>query len=112
MDETTGASSKEEMRIDYQDANNSSTEDTGHVEKHVHFSDNVEMVTQENEQEMSQEKQSSEVIKIGDVKVSSKWLHMDTVEHEKLEWMKDCRKPSALDSKVLFSKIPVTCMSH
>lgn len=39
-------------------------------------------------------------IQIGDVKVSNKWLHMGTVESEKLEWMKDCPTPSAVESKV------------
>ena len=39
-------------------------------------------------------------IKIGDVKVSSEWLHMGTVESEKLQWMKDCSTPSAVESKV------------
>lgn len=29
------------------------------------------------------------------IEVDSRWLHMDKVEHEKLEWMKDLPKPSA-----------------
>ena len=39
-------------------------------------------------------------LKIGDVNVSGKWLHMGTVESEKLQWMKDCPTPSAVESKV------------
>jgi hypothetical protein len=29
------------------------------------------------------------------IDVDSKWVHMDNVEHEKFEWMKDLPKPSA-----------------
>jgi len=29
------------------------------------------------------------------IEIDSRWLHMDKVEHEKLEWMKDLPKPSA-----------------
>ena len=98
---TTEGGSEEEKREDHHDTKNSSTEETCHVEKHVHFSENVEMITQENEQEMLVVEQPDEEIKIGDVQVSNKWLHMGTVESDKLEWMKDCPAPSALESKVL-----------
>ena len=29
------------------------------------------------------------------IEIDSRWLHMDKVEREKLEWMKDLPKPSA-----------------
>ena len=47
-----------------------------------------------------QDEMSDNGMTIGNLKVSQKWLHMDTVETEKLEWMKDCTVPSAVDSKV------------
>ena len=28
------------------------------------------------------------------IEVDSRWVHMDKVEHEKLEWMKDLPKPA------------------
>ena len=34
------------------------------------------------------------------VKVEKDWVHMDKIEYEKLEWMKDLPKPQAGDSKV------------
>ena len=34
--------------------------------------------------------------------ISEKWLHMDQVEPEKLEWMKNCEMPSAKKSGVCF----------
>ena len=71
-----------------------------HDEKHVHFSDDVEMITQTNGQEMPLVEHTDSGMKIGGVKVSNKWLHMGTVESEKLQWMKDCPTPSAVESKV------------
>lgn len=76
------------------------------AEKHVHFNDNVQVITQENRQstvsvnEQHENLMSDNSMTIGNLKVSKKWLHMDTVETEKLEWMKDCTVPSAVDSKV------------
>jgi hypothetical protein len=29
------------------------------------------------------------------IELDSRWVHMDTIEHEKLEWIKDLPKPSA-----------------
>jgi len=78
-------------------------EESGHGEKHVHFSEDVEIITPKNEQKVIAEGDSDGSITVGDLQVSSKWLHMDTVETEKLEWMKDCPAPSAVDSKVLFN---------
>ena len=78
--------------------------ESGHGGKHVHFSEDVQIITQENEQKIKEQGQQEEPdsgITIGDLKVSSKWLHMGTVETEKLEWIKDCPAPSAVDSKVL-----------
>ena len=34
------------------------------------------------------------------LKVEKSWLHMDKVEYDKLEWMKDLPKPQAGDTKV------------
>ena len=34
------------------------------------------------------------------MKVEKDWVHMDKVEYEKLEWMKDLPKPQAGDSQV------------
>lgn len=28
------------------------------------------------------------------IEVDSRWIHMDNIEHEKLEWMKDLPTPS------------------
>lgn len=28
------------------------------------------------------------------IEIDSRWIHMNNVEHEKLEWMKDLPKPS------------------
>ena len=78
-------------------------EETGLIDKHVHFSEDVQIIEQENEQKMTeqdQQGQADDCITVGDLKVSSKWLHMDAVETEKMKWMKDCPAPSALDSKV------------
>ena len=93
--------SMEEKQVGHKNSNNPTGENIGQVEKQVQFNENVEMIKERNEQNRIQEKQSSEVKKIGDIEVSSKWIHMDTVEHEKLEWMKDCPPPSALESKVI-----------
>lgn len=90
-----------EKQVGHKNSNNPTGENIGQVEKQVQFNEDVEMIKEGNEQNRIQEKQSSEVKKIGDVEVSSKWLHMDTVEYEKLEWMKDCPPPSALESKVM-----------
>ena len=78
--------------------------ESGRGDKHVHFSEDVQLITQENEQTLmaqGQQEESDGCITIGDLKVSSKWLHMGTVEMEKLEWMKDYPSPSAVDRKVL-----------
>lgn len=78
-------------------------EETGHIDKHVHFSEDVQIITQENEQKMmeqEQQEQADDCRTVGDLKVSSRWLHMDAVETEKMEWMEDCPAPSAVDSKV------------
>ena len=78
--------------------------ESSHSGKHVHFSDNVQMIPQENQQGIitanEQHEQSGDCMTIGDLRVSRQWLHMDTVETEKLEWMKDCPVPSAVDSEV------------
>jgi hypothetical protein len=29
------------------------------------------------------------------IEIDSRWIHMDNIEYEKLEWMKDLPKPSA-----------------
>ena len=65
--------------------------------KQVHFSENVEIIKPDNKEETII---ADGCITIGDMEVSSKWLHMGTVETEKLEWMKDCQTPSAVESKV------------
>ena len=84
----------------------STTNESILAEKHVHFNDNVQVMTQENLQstvsvnEQHENLMSDNSMTIGNLKVSQKWLHMDTVETEKLEWMKDCTVPSAVDSKV------------
>ena len=93
--------SMEEKQVGHKNNNNPTGENIGRVEKQVQFNENVEMIKEGNEQNRIQEKQFSEVKKIGDIEVSSKWIHMDTVEYEKLEWMKDCPPPSALESKVM-----------
>ncbi|XP_029211731.2 RNA polymerase II-associated protein 1-like isoform X2 [Acropora millepora] len=83
----------------------STTNESIWAEKHVHFNDNVQVMTQENRQsavsvnEQHGNLMSDNSMTIGNLKVSQKWLHMDTVETEKLEWMKDCTVPSAVDSK-------------
>ena len=97
----TEAPSGKEQGVDSCDSNNRCVErKLSHNEKHVHFSDDVEMITQTNGQERSLVEHTDSGLKIGDVKVSSKWLHMGTVESEKLQWMKDCPTPSAVESKV------------
>ncbi|XP_068681600.1 RNA polymerase II-associated protein 1-like isoform X1 [Montipora foliosa] len=77
--------------------------ESSHSGKHVHFSDNLQMIPQENQQGIitanEQHEQSADCMTIGDLRVSRQWLHMDTVETEKLEWMKDCPVPSAVDSE-------------
>ena len=84
----------------------STTNEAIWAEKHVHFNDNVQVMTQENRQstvsvnEQHGNLMSDYSMTIGNLKVSQKWLHMDTVETEKLEWMKDCTVLSAVDSKV------------
>ncbi|XP_015763602.1 PREDICTED: RNA polymerase II-associated protein 1-like [Acropora digitifera] len=88
------------------DCTSSTTNESIWAEKHVHFNDNVQVMTQENRQstvsvnEQHGNLMSDNSMTIGNLKVSKKWLHMDTVETEKLEWMKDCTVPSAVDSKV------------
>lgn len=75
--------------------------ESNHDGKHVHFSENVEIIKPDNEEEtISDHSTADGCITIGDMEVSSKWLHMGTVETEKLEWMKDCQTPSAVESKV------------
>ena len=37
------------------------------------------------------------------MKVEKDWVHMDKVEYEKLEWMKDLPKPQAGDTQVSFN---------
>ena len=37
--------------------------------------------------------------------ISEKWLHMDQIEQEKLEWMKDCQVPSAKKSGVCIRNV-------
>lgn len=102
IEQTTEAGLEEEKAVGCHDIKNSSVEvESGHEEKHVHFSDDVEMITQENGQEIPLVGQSDGRIKIGDLQVSDKWLHMGTLESEKLEWMKVCPAPSAVESKVL-----------
>jgi len=97
----TEAPSGKEQKVDSCDIKNPREEGkSSQDEKHVHFSDDVEMITQTNEQEMPLVEHTDGGIKIGDVKVSSKWLHMGNVESEKLRWMKDCPTPSAVESKV------------
>lgn len=34
------------------------------------------------------------------IEIDSRWIHMDKVESEKLEWMKDLPKPSATNHSV------------
>ncbi|XP_078356154.1 RNA polymerase II-associated protein 1-like, partial [Oculina patagonica] len=100
IEKTTEAGSEEEKAVGCHDIKNSSVQvESGHDEKHVHFSDDVEMITQENGQEIPLEEQSDGKIKIGELQVSDKWLHMGTLESEKLEWMKDCPAPRAVESK-------------
>ena len=75
--------------------------ESNHDGKHVHFSENVEIIKPDNKEEtMSDHSTADGCITIGDMEVSSKWLHMGTVETKKLEWMKDCQTPSAVESKV------------
>lgn len=104
-DESTGAeTSVHEGKRDYRHDDSVSCatgEESGHTDKHVHFSEDVEIIAQENGHETIAEKQSGGSITIGDLQVSNNWLHMDSVETEKLEWMKDCPAPSTVDSKVL-----------
>ena len=93
---------------EYKDRNvnfmSNTTKESDQAEKHVHFNDNVQVMTQENQESSvsvnEQHEKSDNCMTIGNLKVSQKWLHMDTVETEKLEWMKDCTVPSAVDSKV------------
>ena len=70
--------------------------------KHVHFSENVEIIKPDNKEETISDHSTADgcITIIGDMEVSSKWLHMGTVETEKLEWMKDSQIPSAVESKV------------
>ena len=37
------------------------------------------------------------------MKVEKDWVHMDKVEYDKLEWMKDLPKPTAGDTEVFIS---------
>ena len=101
-EKTTRSRSEAENERNCHDIKNSSEEvKSGHDDKHVHFSDDVEMISEKNGQEMALAEQSDGGVKIGDLQVSDKWLHMGTVESEKLEWIKDCPTPSAVESKVL-----------
>ena len=104
-DESTDAeTSVHEGKRDYRHDDSVSCatgEESGHTDKHVHFSEDVEIIAQENGHETIAEKQSDGSITIGDLQVSNNWLHMDSVETEKLEWMKDCPVPSTVDNKVL-----------
>lgn len=98
----TEATPGKEKGVDSCDIKNPCEErKSSYDEKHVHFSDDVETITQTNGQERPFVAEHTDGrIKIGDVKVSSKWLHMGTVESEKLQWMKDRPAPNAVESKV------------
>lgn len=101
-EKTTRIRSEAENKGNCHDIKNSSVKvKSSHDEKHVHFSDDVEMISEKKGQELPLAEQSDGGVKIGDIQVSDKWLHMGTVESEKLEWMKDCPTPSAVESKVL-----------
>ena len=54
------------------------------------------------ESEGGKDVSSDEVEGILGSNISEKWLHMDQVEPEKLEWMKNCEMPSAKKSGVCF----------
>lgn len=64
--------------------------------KHVHFDDNIEV----RKQDKTLKDKVVEVDKLTKMAAEQKWVHMDTVEKEKLEWMKDCPAPSAVKKEV------------
>ena len=97
-DDPTGQDvGKEHSKSD--DSKDSMSKKQNIVNKHVHFS-GVEMISSESGEEDIADQQSDEGVRIGDLKLSEKWLHMDTVESDKLKWMKDCPLPMAVKSKV------------
>lgn len=65
--------------------------------KHVHFHNNVNII--DTQEKMTQEK-VLEVEELTQMADSQKWVHMNNVEKEKLEWMKDCPAPSAVKMEV------------
>lgn len=72
------------------------TNDIGEAKfKHVHFDDKVNVILQN-----GSDKTIVEVEELAEMASSQKWVHMDRVEAEKLEWMKDCPTPSAVRKEV------------
>ncbi|XP_032221689.1 RNA polymerase II-associated protein 1 isoform X4 [Nematostella vectensis] len=63
-------------------------------EKHVHFANDVSVVSVEGGVE-----QLESVRELVQQTAKQRWVHMDGLEPDKLEWMKDCPPPSAFDQK-------------
>ncbi|XP_031566687.1 RNA polymerase II-associated protein 1-like [Actinia tenebrosa] len=59
--------------------------------KRVHFDDKVNVISQNDSEE-----KIVKVEELAEMASSQKWVHMDHIEPEKLEWMKDCPAPSAV----------------
>ena len=68
--------------------------------KYVHFSEDVSVMEHSNS--LQGEQFEKEVPNIDEIKELSslKWIHMDKIEVQKLEWMKDCPTPTAMEMKV------------
>ena len=85
------------------------TEKHDYYEKHVHFNEDVSVVGVSDTVQGEQLK--SEISQVDEVKeLTEKWIHMDNVEAEKLEWMKDCPTPTAMETKVLNLFCSCTCI--
>lgn len=73
--------------------------ETGKTGKHVHFSENVSTV--EGSNSVQEEQLFEEISNLDEVKeLTTKWVNMDKIEVEKLEWMKDCPAPTVMEMKV------------
>lgn len=84
------------------------TNDIGEAKfKHVHFDDKVNVILQN-----SSDKNIVEVEELAEMASSQKWVHMDRVEPEKLEWMKDCPTPSAVRKEVHLIVVLVCLFMH
>jgi hypothetical protein len=85
-----------DVSMDVEKENKDSSEYTIESSKHVHFDDKVSVISQK-----GLEENVVEAEELAQMASSQKWVHMDKIEPEKLEWMKDCPAPSAVKKKVL-----------